>query len=221
MKTIEQNAYQEINTWMHRNARELELALWNFCFENGSVEAVAEALAYYQNEEGGFGNTVEPDCWNPESTPYSTMIAIGVLRKIGFFETAGIEHPMVQRGLNYLDSGMHSDENGWHFSVPSNDVYAHAPWWTFSEEMNKVQDMGITAALCSFILHYADRESDLFKKAVDYTKKILKKARELEDFGEMGAGGICGLLDDIMQCGLVWKKSMQGNLQLVKIGGWG
>lgn len=199
MKILDKNAYKEVCTWIHRNARPLEMALWDFYFENGSKEAVIDALAYYQNEDGGFGNGVEPDCWNPESSPYSTLVALGILERIAFVETVGIGHPMVQGILRFLESGKYSNEDGWLFSIPSNDNYAHAPWWGYDEEQNKIQSMGITAGLCAFILNFGDRGSELYERAFAYTKKILKKASESDEFGEMGAGGVCSLIGTIMQ----------------------
>ncbi len=194
MKMIDKQAFQEIDTWINQNARPLELALWNYDWKQGSKEAVVNALAYYQNPDGGFSNTVEPDSWNPDSTPYALLIALGMLRKIGFVEEAGTDHPMIQGMFKYLESGKYSNEEGWHFSVPSNDNYAHAPWWTYSEELNQVQDMGITAGLCSFILRFGDPESAVYEKAVNYTRGMLKRLEGVDDFGEMGAGGLYGLL---------------------------
>ena len=52
-----QNAfYNEIKTWMYRNARHVELCLWQYFFEDGDKKAVADALLSYQNEDGGFGH---------------------------------------------------------------------------------------------------------------------------------------------------------------------
>lgn len=82
MKMLNKKDYEEVRVWMHRNARPLELAVWKYFFENGPKEEIASALAFYQNEDGGFGNCVEPDCWNGESSPYATMTVIGLLRQI-------------------------------------------------------------------------------------------------------------------------------------------
>lgn len=202
MKMLEKKDYQEIRTWIHRNARPLDMALWNYYFEKGRKEDVADALAYYQNEDGGFGNAVEPDCWNSESSPYATLIAAGILRQTEFIEDAGTEHPMVQGILRYLDSGVHSDEEGWFFSIPSNNDCPRAPWGTYSEEENKAQEMGVTAFLCSFIIRYGDKDSGLYKKAIHLTRMILDKAAEAENFGEMGAGGVSILVGELMQSGL-------------------
>jgi len=202
MKMLSKNDYQEIGAWMHRNARELEMALWNYHFENGEKDDVINALAYYQNEDGGFGNTVEPDSWNPNSAPYNTLIAIGFLRSIEMVETKGVDHPMVQGIFRFLESGVHTDDEGWFFGIPSNDNYPHAPWWCYDEELNKVQNMGVTAGLCAFILRYADRNSGVFEKASGYAGKILKKAVDTTDFGEMGVVGLNILIRDIQAAGL-------------------
>ena len=49
------NAYHRARRFVYKNARPLELAKWQYHFENGSREAVLETLACYQNTDGGFG----------------------------------------------------------------------------------------------------------------------------------------------------------------------
>ena len=63
------NAYHRARRFVYKNARPLELAKWQYHFENGSREAVLETLACYQNTDGGFGYGLEPDYWNPHSSP--------------------------------------------------------------------------------------------------------------------------------------------------------
>lgn len=63
----------------------------------------------------------------------------------------------------YTDQA-HTDNEGWMFGIPSNDNYPRAPWWTYNEEVNKVQNVGITATLCAFILRYGKRNSELLEK---------------------------------------------------------
>ena len=67
MKELSKQAFEEIRIWIYRNARQLEIELWQYYFENGSKENVLSALSLYKNDDGGFGNTLEPDSWNPNS----------------------------------------------------------------------------------------------------------------------------------------------------------
>ena len=59
---------------------------WKYLFEGGSREDVLTSLAAYQNEDGGFGHALEPDCWNPDSSPIQTWVAAEIIQKIGFEE---------------------------------------------------------------------------------------------------------------------------------------
>lgn len=210
MKMLTKNDYKEIRTWIYKNARPLDLAMWKVIFEDGACSDVGEILAFYQNADGGFGNGVEPDCWNTESSPYATMIAAGALRMIGFVEKEGVNNPIVQGIFRYLESGVQRNEEGWFFCIPSNDEFPRAPWWTYSDESNHLHGMGITAGLCSFVLHYGDPESKLFETAMDYTRRILERAAVAEEFGEMGAGGIFMLIGEIHQKGLESAFELEG-----------
>ena len=62
-------AYEKARAFVYRNARPLDIARWQYHFESGSSDAVLKALATYQNADGGFGHALEPDAWNPNSSP--------------------------------------------------------------------------------------------------------------------------------------------------------
>ena len=53
------NAFEKARRFMYRSARPVELARWQYHFEQGSKENVLKALAAYQNEDGGFGHGLE------------------------------------------------------------------------------------------------------------------------------------------------------------------
>ncbi|RCX21094.1 hypothetical protein DFR58_101304 [Anaerobacterium chartisolvens] len=194
MKILSSESYQHIRTWMYRNARPLELALWQYSFENGSKDNVISILTFYQNEDGGFGHSLEADNWNPDSTPYTTLYAINILRLIGFNE---LSHPIYQGILRFLESGVHLAEYGWLFSIPSNNEYPHAPWWTYNIEANKTESIGITAELAAFILKNCDHNSELYNKALSIAKYICEKLKIQSNFGDLGINGYCVLLDVI------------------------
>jgi hypothetical protein len=194
MKTLGLKSYEEVRTWIYKNSRQIDLTLWQYVFENGSKEAVLSALAFYQNEDGGFGNALEADNWNPNSSPYTTLYAINILKYIDFED---INHQIMKGIFKFLESGKYFSKNGWLFSIPSNNDYAHAPWWTYNSEANEVESIGVTAELASFIIRFYDSNSDLYKKAILVSKYIINKLKTQSNFGDMGIGGYIVLLETI------------------------
>lgn len=202
MKKLTFKDYQEIKLWMYRNARQIELAIWQYFFENGSKETILSSLSFYQNGDGGFGHALEADSWNPNSSPYTTLKAINILQDIKFDDK---QHPIMQGIFKFLESGAYCSENGWHFNISSNNDYAHAPWWTYNMEANSVEGIGVTAEIVSFILIYANEDSEIYKKALTFSDVIINKLSKSGHYGDMGIGGYCILLDSIKQANLTWR----------------
>lgn len=194
MKKLSEATFYEIRNWVYRNARPLDLSLWQYHFENGSKEAILSALSYYQNSDGGFGNTIDPDNWNPNSTPYNAQIVIKMLRQIDFID---ITHPIYQGIFRYLENTEHKAEYGWFFTIPSNDDYPHGCWWDFNAQTNTFQSIGTTASLCGFILRYGDSKSKLYEMAFSYAEILIEKLKSTTEYGDMGVLGFCELLEDI------------------------
>src|SRR5205807_10376552 len=88
---------QKAQDFIWRNARLLERYLFTFLFTNGSKEPVIAALRAYQNEDGGFGNALEPDKRCPSSQQQDIEFALHILDAINI-----IDDPMVVRACNYL-----------------------------------------------------------------------------------------------------------------------
>ena len=158
---LTKKANLEIQNWIYRNARPLDIARWQYHNEKGSKEAVLTALSAYQNEDGGFGHALEPDSWNPYSSPIQTYTATELLKEIGFTDR---NHPIMKGILNYLDS--EADFNGklWYGAILSNNDYPHAPWWKASNELMSQTGFNPSAGLVGFALCYSDMNSAFFHK---------------------------------------------------------
>lgn len=216
LKMITNKTFLEISNWVYRNAREIELSLWRYYFENRRKEDVLSALLVYQNEDGGFGHALEPDNWNPNSSPYSTLFAINILRDI---EYTDLSHPIYKGIMNYLNSQNDFKEYGWRFTIPTNDNYAHAPWWNFNEEANKLESIGLTAELSAFVLRYGDKDSDLYQSVIKIVSLLIERMMYDNTFGDMGVDGFIVLIDTIkiLKLGEYNYDSLQNRLnELVK-----
>jgi len=164
------STFEKARTFIYRNARPLDIARWQYHFEDGSKDAVLTALAAYQNEDGGFGHALEPDCWNPNSAPIQTWTATEILREIDFTDAA---HPIIQGILRYLAGGEHFNGKFWPFAIKSNEDYPHAPWWGYSEAGDDGNyGYNPTACLVGFIIRFAEKNSDFYQLG----RKIAKEA---------------------------------------------
>ena len=152
---------EKSGSFIYRNARPLDLARWMYLFENGDRDSVLKILAAYQNEDGGFGHGLEPDCWNPDSSPVQTWTATEIIKETGLEDA---EHPVIQGILKYLSSGMDFDGHTWANTVPSNNDAPHAPWWTYSPSHEVSYNP--TACFTGFILKYAQPGSELYQTAL-------------------------------------------------------
>lgn len=129
-------------TWLH--ARLLERNLFAYHFANGSKEPVLAALRAYQNEDGGFGNALEPDKRCPDSQPQDVEIALHTLDAID-----AIDDSMVTHACDYLAT-ITTSKGGVPFALPSVNDYPHAPWWTV--DANPPASLNPTAALVGLLL---------------------------------------------------------------------
>jgi len=136
------------------NARLIERRLFDFHFRSGSSQAVLAALRAYQNEDGGFGNALEPDIRCPESQPVPTQHALEILDVADFDET------IVQKTCDFLLT-ITTEEGGIPYAMPSVRNYPRAPWW--NPEDNPPASLNPTAAICGLLhkneVHHAWLES--------------------------------------------------------------
>lgn len=65
------------------NARQLERAIFEYRFTSGSPARIIQILKTYQNEDGGFGNALEPDLRAPDSQPLFLEFGLHTLYDCG------------------------------------------------------------------------------------------------------------------------------------------
>lgn len=129
--------------FIYGNARLLERRLFAFHFEGGSADAVIAALAPYQNDDGGFGNALEPDKRTPHSQPQDAEIALHVMDEIGV-----LPPEVIRRLCDWLQS-VTTEEGGVPFSLSSVNAYPHAPWW--AAEAKAPAETNPTAAIVGIL----------------------------------------------------------------------
>lgn len=165
------STFEKAKQFMYRNARPLDLARFQYHFENGSKEAVINALSYYQNTDGGFGHAVEADCWNPNSIPLHSDTACGIIREIDFEDA---EHPVIRKLLKWYESGECFNGKTWAVAVPSTNNYPHAFWWHSDNDSNCYDNYNCTAQSVGFIVRYAKPNSKLFDLGIRIANEAIE-----------------------------------------------
>lgn len=167
---ITHEVFVSMQAWITRNARPLDFARWNYHFNKASRDPIIKSLSAYQNPDGGFAHALEPDAWNPFSSPMQTSTAIERIEEIGGLDK---DHPIILGILKYLASGIDFNDERWCNVIPSNNDFPHAPWWNSASDSRERSEYNPTAILVGFILKYADQTDSLYKKALNLAQEII------------------------------------------------
>ena len=138
------------------NARPLELAIHKYYFENKSNQVVVDELSKFQNTDGGFGNALEPDFFNPNSSPIATNDAISTLCRVNALDR---ESDILKGIVRYLAShdSFDEDKKRWLFAIDSNKDYPHAIWWEKKDD--GISKFNPSVSLAAFMVCYGNRTS--------------------------------------------------------------
>jgi hypothetical protein len=117
------DAVQRASGFFRENGRDIDRARFAHHFEGAPLDGLLATLARYQNQDGGFGNALEPDIQAPESNPFAMALALQMCAQARVPQ----DHELLRRAEAHLEASQDPD-GGWRFA-PS--VYEHglAPWY--------------------------------------------------------------------------------------------
>ena len=153
------------------NGRLLERHLFAYLFEDGSRDKVLAALAAYQNEDGGFGNALEPDKRTSFSQPIDQEIALRVL------DDVGLNGEMIKSLCDFLVT-ITTDEGGVPFTLATVQDAPRAPWWD-TDEAQPPASLNPTASIAG-LLHRHKHMHPWLDGATTFCWEKLSSPGELE-----------------------------------------
>jgi len=164
MKLSSEN-FIKAKTFINSKARSLDQKLFKFYFENGSVADVIEELEKFQNDDGGFGKSIEPDFRLDISSPMATTIGLQYARELNLTSN----HQTVQRAIRYLLKSFNEKQLKW-IGVPKevNDV-PRAPWWNYDVakvEGGQLPFANPSAEIVGYLHEYSDLVPPAFLEMV-------------------------------------------------------
>ncbi len=131
---------QRGRAFLRREGRDIDMALFNFCFGSLDTGGVLEVLARYQNPDGGFAR-LEFDIEAPQSNPFACELALVILNWIN----PPRDHPVVRRLVEYLERTQ-EDDGCWRLPP---EAYEHtlAAWYKSWEWPNISPSCSISGLL--------------------------------------------------------------------------
>ncbi|MDE0469318.1 MAG: hypothetical protein OYL97_19875 [Candidatus Poribacteria bacterium] len=117
MKKLTQSAFQRAKNFIMDHGRVLDQRRFEFHFEDGPSDAVLAALTPYQNDDGGFAHSLEPDIRTPFSSAIVTTVGFQILREI----QAPASHILVRKGIQYFITTYEESQQVWHIVPPEVD----------------------------------------------------------------------------------------------------
>ncbi len=142
------NTIAKAENFILKHARPLDYEICRFQQGRGDSEAVLNALAAYQNADGGFGGPLEPDNFCPFSLPIPSWTAITYLRKISCYD---INLPLVKNLVTYFYASRRPD-GYWNATDPRTKDFPHAPWWQDQGPEHRVWGFNPTAEVAGYLL---------------------------------------------------------------------
>lgn len=149
----------KLENYIYTHARPLDFTLFKYFNGDASKQAVLDILWRYQNEDGGFGHALEPDNWNPHSTPMATWKATQYLRQLDVYDSTD---PHIAKMVEYLLK-TRNNEGFWPFTVAQNNDYPCAVWWQHKGQEQAYAGYNPTASLLGYLqrLGVADLSDDI------------------------------------------------------------
>lgn len=148
MKKLSRQKQDLATGFLHQRGRPLERALHAHASDPGAATDVLRCLSAYQNADGGYGRSLEPDACVEVSSVLDTTHALQVHRRL----SVPGDHPQVNGAMAYLRATHDPASGVW----PIRPVVAAdlpcAPWWK-KEDRSEVL-AGSTLNPCAEVLGY-------------------------------------------------------------------
>lgn len=187
MRHLSRNAFDRAVNFIRGNARPLEKSYLEYRFFNEDEKNVLDELEKFQNNDGGFGNAIEPDLRMPYSSPMSTSVGVRYLKE---FDKTIRAQKMIKAAIRYFESSFNDERNGWYALDSKVNDYPHAPWWHLDEETGMTvidKNWGNPSAeIIAYLFKYVQYVNKLdVKKLVDIAIKNIVNKEEFNSENEI------------------------------------
>lgn len=158
----------DIERIMFNKARDIDVSIFNAILDDECKEFVLDSLMLYMTKDGGIGNALEIDNYNPNSSVYQTYEALRILSSLNFNKINDNELylTLLNKIGNYLFNRTTLVDGFWNPLVPSNDNFAHSEKYNYTNNFFPIWRVHPTAAILGFIIELMPENKAYYKKAL-------------------------------------------------------
>lgn len=187
MKKINNILLKKIEMQLKKEARPLEIEYFNCLFKSAPTQAYIQILKTYQNDDGGFGNAIEPDLRLPHSSSMATSVGLRYLLKLN--SSPDVDE-MTDRAIAYLEETYNSKRLGWYAVDKRVNDYPHSPWWHWDnkKEMTAIDAHwgNSSAELLGYLtVHQSKLKHLLLQPLKDQALNNIESIKSFESFHEL------------------------------------
>ncbi|MCG7409080.1 hypothetical protein MH117_16805 [Paenibacillus sp. ACRRX] len=165
--------------FLKQEARPLERVLYEWEFEAGSVEAVIEQLALFQNKDRGFGKALEPDIRMNNSSVIATTVALQTMSYVNL----PVEHPLAADAITYLLDAYQTGKQGWNIVPDEVDEHPRAPWWDYRDIYDGWGNPNLE--IVGYLYEYPHVAMEFREKITEHAVQYLLDRSPLNEFHEL------------------------------------
>ncbi len=187
MEKLTNSTFKELEANIKQYGRKLEKLRFENRFRNGFEEKVAEELEKYQNDDGGFGNALEPDFRLPKSSPLATSIGIRYLSKV---DTPLESQNIIKSAVRYLERSYDEGRKGWFAVIKEVNNYPHGWWWHWNEndEMTIIDKHwgNPSAEIIGYLYKYRNYTNEIdVDRLIEHAIKHIREKEKFESENEI------------------------------------
>jgi len=192
MEMLTPQSFAAARNYVMTYGRPLDQARFRYHFEGGDATAVVQALAAFQNDDGGFGRALEPDMRSAASSAIATATGLAILREVG----PAAAQPLLAGAVRYLLDTFDDANQVWPIVPPAVEDAPHAPWWAYAESAGSFDGFRINprAALLGHLFHFAAGQAPVAGLLASAGQSLLDYVQSIPD-DDLGMHDLLALLD--------------------------
>lgn len=202
---------------MFSRARDIDVAMFNCLLDEACKDFVLDCLMLYMNKDGGIGNALHIDNYNPNSSVYQTYECLRFLDELDF--SSSTENPLFTQLTNKIGNYLFNKvklENGmWNPVVPSNNDFAHSSEFNYYPNALDTWQYMPTAAIVGYCLVIFNPNNPYYKKAYRMLDSISDYVLKKETLTKYDFIAYNSLVGSLKKCNLIPVKAKEIETKLV------